>query len=300
MLDSNHGRRRPKYRIIGPESTAMNTISEPIQAPVPAWEIPPEALPDVENLVTEDDIPVDNIFSEKQQRLLTESLYACWRPDQPFVALANVGLFYGIHKPPLVPDILLSLEAKMPEDVWPKANRSYFLWEYGKPPEAVVEVVSNTEGGEDTHKLETYARIGIDYYAIYDPEGQLSQQALRLYKRYDTGYVITTERYFPKLGLGLTLWTGRYEDLEATWLRWCDQEGRVIPTGAEHAALEAQRADNEAQRADSEAQRADSEAQRADSEAQRATEAERQGREERHKRERLEERLRTLGLDPEA
>jgi len=263
----------------------MNTIPEPSQTTAPSWEIPPEALPDVENLVTEDDIPVDNIFSEKQQRLLTESLYAGWRSDRPFVALANVGLFYGIRQPPLVPDMLLSLEVTMPADVWPKANRSYFLWEYGKPPEAVIEVVSNTEGGEDTHKLETYARIGIDYYAIYDPEGQLSKQALRLYKRFDTGYVITTERYFPKLGLGLTLWTGRYEDLEATWLRWCDQEGQVIPTGAERAAVEAQRADNEAQRADNATQR--------------AAEAERQGREERRKRERLEERLRTLGLDPE-
>jgi len=291
----------------------MNTIPEPSQTTASSWEIPPEALPDVENLVTEDDIPVDNIFSEKQQRLLTESLYAGWRSDRPFIALANVGLFFGIHKPPLVPDMLLSLDVKMPGDVWPKVNRSYFVWEYGKPPEAVIEVVSNTEGGEDTHKLETYARIGVDYYAIYDPEGQLSKQALRLYKRYDTGYVITTERYLPKLGLGLTLWSGRYEDLDATWLRWCDQEGQVIPTGAECAAMEVQRADHEMQRADHEAQRADHEmqradheaqranheAQRADSAAQRAIESERQGREERRKREYLEERLRALGLDPE-
>jgi hypothetical protein len=36
--------------------------------------LPPELWPEVEHLVTEDDTPVDNIFSEKQQRLLTESL----------------------------------------------------------------------------------------------------------------------------------------------------------------------------------------------------------------------------------
>jgi hypothetical protein len=53
--------------------------------------------PDIDNfddLVTEDDEPVDNIFSEKQQRLLTESLYNGWKPEQSFLTLANVGLFY--------------------------------------------------------------------------------------------------------------------------------------------------------------------------------------------------------------
>ena len=38
--------------------------------------LPPELHPDVEHLVTEDDTPVDNVFSEKQQRLLTEPLYS--------------------------------------------------------------------------------------------------------------------------------------------------------------------------------------------------------------------------------
>lgn len=59
--------------------------------------------PDISNLITEDDTPVDNIFSEKQQRLLTETLYTTWRKtrgtDAPFVALANVGLFYGVDEP---------------------------------------------------------------------------------------------------------------------------------------------------------------------------------------------------------
>ena len=70
-----------------------------------AWEaemaeIRAEVEREMENLVTEDDTPVDNILSEKQQRLLTEPLYGAWSgPDQhapghrPFLALANVGLF---------------------------------------------------------------------------------------------------------------------------------------------------------------------------------------------------------------
>ena len=59
--------------------------------------------PDIRHIVTEDDRPVDNIFSEKQQRLLTESLYSSWDgpgEGRPFLALANVGLFYAVHRPP--------------------------------------------------------------------------------------------------------------------------------------------------------------------------------------------------------
>ena len=53
--------------------------------------------------------------------------------------------------------------------------------------------------------------------------------------------------------------------MRAVWLRWCDQEGNVIPTGAELAAAERQRAEAERARA-----------------------------------ERLAARLRALGIDPDA
>ena len=99
---------------------------------------------------------MDNIFSEKQQRLLVEPLYSSWSgvgSERQFVAMTNVGLFYAIGQPPYVPDMLLSLDVRLPADLWPKSHRSYFLWEYGKPPEVVVEVVSNREGGEDSDKL---------------------------------------------------------------------------------------------------------------------------------------------------
>jgi hypothetical protein len=70
--------------------------------------------------VTEDDTRVDNIFSERQQRLLTEPLYATAQfpgGERSFVALANVGLFYALRQPPLVPDMLLSLNVRLPEEV---------------------------------------------------------------------------------------------------------------------------------------------------------------------------------------
>ena len=44
------------------------------------------------------------------------------------------------------------------------------------------------------------------------------------------------------LGLTLILWQGVFEDKEDTWLRWCDAEGRLIPTGEERAVNAEERA----------------------------------------------------------
>lgn len=101
---------------------------------------------DIQDLITEDDTPVDNLLSEKQQRLLTEPLYSSWTgpgEGRPFLAAANVGIVYQIHNPAIVPDMFLSLDVQVADDWWQKAHRSYFLWEFGKPPELALEIVSN-------------------------------------------------------------------------------------------------------------------------------------------------------------
>ncbi len=218
--------------------------------------LPPELHPNIDHIVTEDDTPVDNIFSEKQQRLLTEPLYSSWkRQDGPqrFLALANVGLFFGVQQPPYVPDMLLSLDVELPENIWLKRNRSYFVWEYGKPPEVVVEVVSNREGGEDTEKFNGYARAGVHYYVIFDPERQLGDEVLRAFQLVGLTYQPLAEPiWFPGVELGLHLWEGEYENRREVWLRWADSSGAPIPTGAERASHEHRRAEQERQRAEQE------------------------------------------------
>jgi Uma2 family endonuclease len=243
--------------------------------------LPQELHPNVEHLVTEDDTPVDNVFSEKQQRLLTEPLYSSpgWAAlDRKYIALANVGLFYAIRQPPYVPDMLLSLDVELPADLWPKSHRSYFVWEYGKPPEVVVEVVSNEEGRERTDKLSGYARIGVRYYVIYDPQRMLHEEPLSGFQLDAMVYRPMAEPlWLPGVDLGLRLWDGRYEDHEGTWLRWTDATGSPILTGAERAEQEHLRAEQEHVRAEQEHLRAEQERLRAD---------------------RLAEQLRSLGATP--
>jgi Uma2 family endonuclease len=210
-----------------------------------------DIAPNIDHIVTEDDTPVDNIFSEKQQRLLTEPLYSSWSgpgAGRSFVAAANVGVFAAVAQLPLVPDVFLSLDVKVPEDMWAKNHRSYFLWEYGKPPDAVIEIVSNRKGNEAGSKLRDYARIGVTYYVIFDPDEQLQGKTLRLYALREGKYTPLKGQWLPEIGLGLTLWRGSFEGTEATWLRWCDHDGNVIATGAERAEQERERAERLAAR----------------------------------------------------
>ena len=219
---------------------------------------------DISHLVIEDDSPVEN-FQSAQQRLLVEPLYSSSKAlPVPFLAAANVGLFYKLKGEPIVPDMLLSLGVQRAEDFSQRQNRSYFVWEFGKAPEVCVEIVSNQEGdelrlskksrqkGKTVSKQEIYAQIGVRFYVVFDPLQQIQRQdemasaLLRVWSISPDGYTeltspqgITTPGqvvWLNAIGLGLTLWEGEFEeDVTRLWLRWCDRDGQVISTGAERA-----------------------------------------------------------------
>lgn len=212
-------------------------------------------VPDISHLVTEDDTPVDNFQSAKQQRLLVEPLYTSWSPGVPFIADSNIGLFYSLKQDPLVPDAFVSLNLQMPTDWSQKQNRSYFVWELGKVPEVCIEIVSNRKGNELSSKKDNYARIGIAYYVVFDPlqqlqrEDELNGKLLKVWTLTAGQYVEMPEPFWLEtVGLGLTVWEGEFEEQASTWLRWCDRNGQVIPTGAEGREMERQRAERLAER----------------------------------------------------
>jgi Uma2 family endonuclease len=206
-----------------------------------------ELRPDIEGLVIEDDTPVDDFFSAKLQRLLVEVLYSSWASlgmNRPFVADADIGIFSSVSRPPIVPDVFVSLDVEAPQDFREKKNRTYFVWEFGKSPDVVIEIVSNKAGNELGSKLQDYARLGVTYYAVFDPLQQLGDEPLQVFGLREGQYEALDEPWLAQVGLGLTLWDGTFEGVEATWLRWCDsasadlsvRNGQILPTGAERAA----------------------------------------------------------------
>jgi hypothetical protein len=283
---------------------------------------------DIAQLAIEDDTGVDNFQSEQQQRLLVEPLYSSPILQLPFLAAANVGLFYQPKVDAIVPDVLLSLGIQRAADFSQKKNRCYIVQELGKLPEVCIEIVSNQEGDEVTlcrksqkqgnkvAKRELYTKIGVPYYVVFDPLRQIQTKKdmngalLRVWKIAGGSYTELTEPrgirevgeriWLESVGLGLTLWLGRFEEEHIRlWLRWCNSSGEVIPTGAERAEFEHQQAQFERQRAQFADQRAESERQRAQF-ADQQVEFERQRAEsERQRAQQLAERLRSLGINPD-
>jgi hypothetical protein len=217
-----------------------------------------DLAPEIQSLVTEDETPVDNMPSEKHQRLLTEALYSSWDgpgAGRPFLAAANVGVFPLARNPAIVPDVFLSLDVEVAQNWWQKEHRSYLLWEFGKPPDVVIEIVSTI-----------YRLSGTDYERQSSPR-------------------------FPDIGLGVTLWDGTYDGKTDTWLRWTDADGNLILTGKERAEQERQRAEQEPQRAEQERLDKEQTLQQLEQERQRAEQ-------ERQRADRLAALLRQLEHDP--
>jgi len=139
--------------------------------------------------------------------------------------------------------MFLSLDVEIAEDWYDKEHRSYFVWEFGKMPEVIIEIVSNTKGEEAARKLKRYAQIGVLYYLIYDPQQLIQDELTRLHELHVGEYVRKQDLFLDRVGLGLTLWEGVFEAREAQWLRWCDAQGQVLPTGAKLAERERTRAE---------------------------------------------------------
>ncbi len=269
-------------------SIAAQVLAPPVPIPLEiqedlkrelAWLEEQEAL-----LVTEDNKPVDSLFSELQMRLLVETLYTGWEPPpnkrfpqggRSFWAACNVGVFAAPGRPAIVPDVFLSLDVDRPR--YPK-YKSFYCWRTGKAPEIVIEIVSGTEGGELDTKKQDYEDMRVSCYVVFDPFQFLKKGVLQVFVLSGTEFRQFKGLKFHSWGLGLTLWRGAYEKTEDTFLRWVDADGNLLPTGNELVALEAERAGREAERAEREAERAEYATGRA---------------------ERLAARLRELGIDPE-
>jgi hypothetical protein len=194
------------------------------------------------SIVTEDDTPVDNFFSAKQRRLLVEPLYSSWQPPpledeneaiaatpRKFLVDTDVGIFTSPYKPPI--------DVETNPEYFSNEHRAYFVWEFEKIPEVAVEIVStNRKGNEIDAKLGRYAHLGVTYYVVFDPFLVLSKEKLQIYELgFGRRYRPRHDLILPDVGLSLQLWLGNFEGATDEWLRWCDMDGNLIPTGSERA-----------------------------------------------------------------
>ncbi|KPQ39000.1 MAG: Uma2 family endonuclease [Phormidium sp.] len=235
------------------------------------------------------EVAIDTFVTAKQKRLLTDSLYTSLH-GQPFLIESNTGILHTQGQPLVAPDLMLSLD--IGEDWWTHRHHPYSLWEFGKSPDLVMEIVSTATGDELGAKLSVYERLRVSYYVLFDPERVLGGPRLRAFELRGKCYFeiakfndLDKPIWLDQVGLGLMLWQGEFEDKDGLWLRWCDQQGNILPTGyelAQQELLDREEYEKRAERTESQLLQANQRTERAKKWAQR-----------------LAEQLRALGVDPD-
>jgi Uma2 family endonuclease len=224
----------------------------------------PEPPPGEDELPWSDGEPVDSERNGKQQTLLTSSLERAWAARDDFYVGGNMFVYYSQLQTKQNdfrgPDVFVVLDTTRRE------RKSWVVWgENGRMPDVVIEVLSpSTEAVDRGEKMRIYARLlHVSSYYLFDPltrvlEGYQLDQSSRSYV--PMAPLPDGDLPCAVLGLRLGVRRGRYQGIEAEWLRWLDADGRVLPTDEERAEAEARQREDAERRAREEArQREDAE-----------------------------------------
>jgi Uma2 family endonuclease len=251
------------------EERAMPSIEAPGAAELA--ELGFEWPPTQEELPYSDGKPMESQRHYLQLRMLFETLERHWagRPDG-YVG-ANMFLHYSLeqvrNKDFLGPDFFAVLGVPRHE------RKSWVVWEEGKGPDLVIELLSASTTSLDKGKKKRIYRdsLRVPEYYWYDPmSGELAGFALKnlRYQPIEPGE--DGRLWSEALGLSLVRWQGRYYQVEAPWLRFALPDGTLVPTTDEAAEQERERAEQERERAEQERERAEQERERAEQEHERA------------------------------
>ncbi|GCL35191.1 hypothetical protein SR1949_02830 [Sphaerospermopsis reniformis] len=235
-----------------------------------------QCLPSAEDLPDSDDTPVDNELQDLIPGLLKTILALIWSERMDWFFGVDMGIYYDPDKPAIVPDGFLSIG--VPRIIDSDLRLSYVLWEEQKLPIMVLEVVSQTRRGEYTQKKQEYAELGILYYVIYNPLRKRKQK-LEVYKLENGKYQLLPGEavWLSELNLGIGREEGKYQGITREWLYWYDEQRKRYLTAEELLQQERERAEFERKKAEFERKKAES---------------------ERLRSQRLEEILRSHGIDP--
>lgn len=239
-------------------------------------------LPSARELPCSDDTPVDNEDQNLLPNLLLQLLIDLWADRLDWFFGVDMGIYHTTgknYRVPVVPDGFLSLDVERKKGG--ESRLSYVMWEEDStPPILALEMVSQTPGNEYSKKMETYAKLGVLYYAIYNPKfwQRDRHQPFEVYKLEGDRYRLASRQdpfWMPEVGLGLGRYQAKLGNLPQEILTWYDARGN------RHLTL----AEREFERAEVERDRAEQEFERAER--------------ERLAKERLETFLRSRGIDPE-
>lgn len=212
---------------------------------IPASPLGIATPPTQAELPYDDGVPMESARHKAQMELLIDGLIP-WlaRRTDGFVG-GNMFVYYSLaqlrNQDFKGPDVFVVLGVPKGE------RRSWVVWEEGKAPDVVIELLSpSTTVVDKTAKKRIYQeQMRVPDYFWYDPFAPEDW----------AGFSLQQGRYQPlrpndrhqlvsgALGLALQQWSGTYREIEATWLRWATLEGVLLPTPEEQERQRADRAE---------------------------------------------------------
>jgi Uma2 family endonuclease len=199
--------------------------------------------------LTEDDLPytdnqpLDNELQMLLPTLLRAILALLWADREDWFLGINMGLYHPLLPTALGPDAFLSLGA--PRYKREEGRLSYVVvHENNIVPQWALEIVSKEPGSEYDDKFSKYARAGILYYVIYNPNywRRDNHEPFEVYRLEDEQYERQSGNpvWLPELGLGIGTARGKHEGLTREWLYWYDEAGQQHPASEDVMAQERQ------------------------------------------------------------
>jgi Uma2 family endonuclease len=209
----------------------MRIINQPFED----VEVIAQAVQELADLLpSEDGIPMESPWHRAAINLLIDILLFLWRDRDDFYVGGNMFVYYLRRGFPLPrnrgPDFFYvsGVDGKVYRDKW-----AAFV--EGKSPEVIIEFLSPTTAKEDrTVKKDVYEEyFQTDEYFLFDPktttlEGwRLTPNGLD--KKYQAlepdqrGWM-----WSQRLHLWLGPWTGEFQKITSTWLRFYDVQGRLL------------------------------------------------------------------------
>ncbi len=219
-----------------------------------------------------------------------EALKERFRADPDIYVSGNLLIYYEKGNPfkSVAPDVFVIFGVSGHD------RSSYKIWEEGKSPDVVIEIISESTWKKDQDNISLYQKLGVREYFLFDPLDRHLDPVLQGYRldrigRYQRVHVRKLAGGILRadsLGLDLEL------RVESGRLRLYDSELReyLLDYSEERQTRlwERARAENEKRRAENEKRRAESEKRLAENEKRRAEKAEEEIRQ-------LRARLKALG-----
>lgn len=205
------------------------------------------SLADHTQLPSNDGVPARNSLEPWQSALLSEPLEPVLRmrfPEGDYFIGQDCGIYWERTEPSALgckaPDWYLVLG--VPRLLTGQMRRSYVLWQELAWPLVLLEYAS--DGCEEERdrmskrgKFWVYERIiRPAFYGIYLPY----EARIEMYHLVEHAFKPMTPNARGRfsisgLGVELGIWQGKYGDYEVPWMRWWDDQGRLLLTGEEKA-----------------------------------------------------------------